>query len=60
MRERFQGSLGLPGRGKTEVVVAIVIRVVVDVQTRCIEVADVDTVAVRIHILFAPVRGTGT
>ena len=57
---RSQGSVGLPSRGQTDVVVAVVVPVVVDVQPVRIEVADVDPVAVRVDMLPASVRVTGT
>ena len=47
----LQDGGGLPGGRQTEVIIAVIIPVVVDVQTVGIEVADVDTVAVRIHII---------
>jgi len=49
----------LPGGGQADVVIAVIVPVVVDVETVGVEVADVDTVAVRIHLLPAPVRVTG-
>lgn len=51
---------GLPSRGHADVGVAIVVPVVVDVQAVRIKVADVDPVAVRVDMLPAPVRATGT
>jgi len=56
----LQDGGGLPGGRQTEVIIAVIIPVVVDVQTVGIEVADVDTVAVRIHTLPVSVHGTGT
>ena len=50
----------LPSRGHADVVVAVVVPVVVDVQAVSIEVADVDPVAVRVDMLPASVRVTGT
>ncbi len=41
----------VPRGGDTDVVVAVVIPVVVDIQTVSIKVADVNTVAVRIHVI---------
>ena len=40
----------VPGRRHTDVVVTVVIPVVVDVEPVVVEVADVDTVAVRVQI----------
>ncbi len=50
---------GLPGGGDADVVIAVVVPVVVDVQAVGIEVANVDTIAVRIHLLPVPVHVTG-
>ena len=44
---------------ETEIVVGVVVPVVVDVEPVGIEIADVDTVAVRVDRLPAPIRGTG-
>ena len=45
----------LPGRRNADVVVTVVVPVVIDVQTLGIEVADVDTVTVRVEILLIPI-----
>jgi len=41
----------VPGGGDGQIVIAIVIPVVVDLEAGSIEVAEVDAVAVRIHII---------
>ena len=41
----------VPRGGDTDVVIAVVIPVVVDIQTVSIKVTDVNTVAVRIHVI---------
>ena len=41
----------VPDGGETEIVIAIVIGVVVDVQTIGVEIADIDAVAVRVENL---------
>ena len=48
----------VPSGGQTEVVVAVVVPVVVDAEPAGIEVAEVDTVAVRVDILSAPIHTT--
>jgi hypothetical protein len=49
----------LPGGRQPNVVVAVVVPVVVDIQTIGIEVADVDAVATQPVSVPAPVRVTG-
>ncbi len=54
----------LPCRRETEIVVALVVPVVVDVETLVVEIADVDVIAVRVAVCPFPsmtrfVRGTG-
>lgn len=39
----------LPGRSDAEIVIAIVVEVVVDVQAVRVEIAQIDVVAVRVH-----------
>ena len=46
----------LPGRRETEIVVAAVVPVVVDIETLDIEVADVNVIAVRVDYLPAPIH----
>jgi hypothetical protein len=41
---------------KTDVVVAIVVPVVVDVETILIEIADIDAVAIGVEILFVSIH----
>ena len=50
--------LRLPGRRNTDIVIAVVIVPVVDIETLGIKVTDVDTVTVRIKILLAPIYVT--
>lgn len=50
----------LPGGRHTEIVVAIVVPVVVDVEAASIEVANVDTVTVRVEILLVSICVTET
>ena len=52
-----QGSL-LPGSRQPDAAVAVVVVPVVDAQTLGIEVADVDTVTVRVEILLVSVHVT--
>ena len=47
--------LRLPGRRNTDIVIAVVVVPVVDIETLGIKVTDVDTVTVRIKILLAPI-----
>ena len=47
-------SCVLPSGGNTQVVVAVVVPVVVDVETLPIEVANIDAVAVRVHDVCLP------
>ena len=42
-------SCVLPGRGNPDVVVAVVVPVIVDVETLLVEIAEIDEVAVRVH-----------
>lgn len=53
-------KIEVPGTGDAEVVVAVVVPVVVDVEAAGIEIADVDAIAIRIHCLPALFRATGT
>jgi hypothetical protein len=49
----------LPSRGEAQVVIVVVIPVVVDIETLRIEVANIDTVAVRVNkICLLSSRGT--
>lgn len=45
----YQTEKEVPRGGNANVVVAVVIRPVVDIETIRVEVADIDTVAVRSH-----------
>ena len=45
----YQIGKEVPGGGKANVVVAVVIRPVVDIETIRVEVTDIDTAAVRSH-----------
>jgi hypothetical protein len=42
-------EMRLPSRGEAQVVIVIVIPVVVDIETLRIEVANIDTVAIRVN-----------
>jgi hypothetical protein len=44
----------LPGTRETEIVVAVVVPVVVDVETLGVEIADVDVIAVRVDFCPLP------
>ena len=56
MRDFSRVERRLPGRRETEVVVALVVPIVVDVETLGVEVADVDVIAVRVDYLPASIR----
>jgi hypothetical protein len=55
---RYQIEKRLPGGRHGHVVIAVIVPVVVDIETVGIEVADVDAVAVRIHLLPASINAT--